>query len=77
MTNHLLSTKAATYLQRLCVDIPSRRTGSSGNREATDFFAATVASFGFATATPAFECIDWVENGADLSADGAAFDVQC
>ena len=58
------------------MDIPSRRTGSAGNREATEFFAATVASFGFATETPAFECIDWVENGADLSAAGVAFDVQ-
>ena len=62
MTTHLLSTNAATYLHHLCVDIPSRRTGSAGNREATDFFAATVASFGFVTENPAFECIDWIEN---------------
>ncbi len=76
MTTHLLSTKAATYLHHLCIDIPSRRTGSAGNREATDFFATTVASFGFATETPAFECIDWIENGADLSVAGFAFDVR-
>ena len=76
MTTHLLSTKAPTYLHHLCVDIPSRRTGSAGNREATDFFADTVGSFGFATETPAFECIDWIENGADLSVAGFAFDVR-
>ena len=76
MTSDHLSIKAASYLQRLCVDIPSRRTGSAGNREATDFFAAIMASFGFAVETPVFECIDWVENGADLAAAGVAFDVQ-
>jgi aminopeptidase YwaD len=34
-----------------------------------------VASFGFAVATPFFDCIDWAENGADLSAAGLSFDV--
>ena len=41
MTSEFLSAKAERYLHRLCVDIPSRRTGSAGNREATDFFFAT------------------------------------
>lgn len=64
------------YLHRLCVAISNRRTGSPGNREATSFFAEKVASFGFATATPAFECIDWTENGAELSAGGCHFDAR-
>ena len=76
MISDHLSIKAVSYLQRLCVDIPSRRTGSAGNREATGFFAAIMASFGFAVETPVFECIDWVENEADLAAAGVAFDVR-
>lgn len=76
MISDHLSIKAVSYLQRLCVDIPSRRTGSAGNREATGFFAAIMASFGFAVDTPVFECIDWVENEADLAAAGVAFDVR-
>lgn len=39
MTAILLSEKAESYLRKLCAEIPSRRVGSSGNREATDFFA--------------------------------------
>ena len=33
-----LAEKAQAYLQRLCVEIPSRRVGSAGNREATELF---------------------------------------
>lgn len=60
-----LTDKARAYLQRLCVDIPSRRTGSVGNREATDLFAAVARSYGFATASPVFECTDWTQAGVD------------
>ncbi|MCO6450901.1 MAG: M28 family peptidase [Caldilineales bacterium] len=71
-----LSEKAQTYLHKLCVEIPSRRVGSAGNRAATDFFAQTIASFGWATETPGFTCIDWAEQGADLMADGEPFVAQ-
>lgn len=75
MTTHLAE-KAGVYLHRLCVDITARHTGSAGNRAATDLFATTVAAFGFAVETPPFDCIDWVESGADLAVDGAAFQVK-
>jgi aminopeptidase YwaD len=68
-----LSEKAKSYLQRLCMEIPSRRVGSGGNRAATDFFAGLVASFGFATESPEFDCMDWCQDGVDLVADGASF----
>lgn len=71
-----LAEKAEVYLRRLCVDITARHTGSAGNRAATDFFAATVAGFGFTVETPRFDCIDWVESGAGLAVDGAAFQVK-
>jgi aminopeptidase YwaD len=72
MTTHL-TTRAAALLQRLCVDIDSRRVGSSGNRQATDFFANHVAAFGFEVEQPAFDCIDWVDDGVDLTVHDHAF----
>lgn len=74
MTVTGLSERARTYLRRLCVEIPNRRVGSEGNRAATDFFASEVASFGFETESPAFDCIDWTSEGAHLTVDGIAFE---
>lgn len=73
MTTILLSEKAEGYLQRLCLGIPNRRVGSEGNRAATDFFAKVVASFGFETESPAFDCIDWSCDGVYLTLGGASF----
>ncbi len=68
-----LSPKAATYLQKLCVEIPNRRVGSQGNQTATDFFAEVVESFGFEVEKPAFACMDWNSTGVSLSADRLDF----
>jgi aminopeptidase YwaD len=70
-----LSEKASQYLQRLCLQIPSRRVGSAGNRDATAWFAATLDSFGFEIDCPAFDCIDWYDGGADLIVDNESFEV--
>jgi aminopeptidase YwaD len=67
--------KTGSYLQRLCVEIPSRRVGCEGNRAATDFFARTVSSFGFRTESPEFDCIDWSQEGAYLTMDRISFEV--
>ena len=75
MTIERLSEKAAAYLNRLCVEIPTRRVGSDGNHAATDFFAATLASFGFETQRPDFDCIDWTQDGATLTVDGDSIEV--
>lgn len=74
MTSIRLSEKAGTYLQRLCLEIPHRRVGSSGNRTATEVFAKIVASFGFQTECPEFDCIDWTQSGAHLTVDGELFE---
>jgi aminopeptidase YwaD len=76
MMAHELSAKVSQYLQTLCVDLPERPTGSPGNRAATDFFARTIASFGFEVETPTFDCIDWTQQGARLTAGGATFQVE-
>ena len=73
MTSMLLSDKAEAYLRRLCLDIPSRRVGSEGNRAATDFFASVVSYCGFETESPSFDCIDWTQDGAHLTVDGIPF----
>ncbi len=75
MTSQHLTKQVETYLNRLCVEIPSRRVGSQGNQAATSFFAHTLESFGFQTERPDFECIDWTQSGAHLTVDGERFEV--
>lgn len=75
MITHQFSTKAEAYLRKLCLEIPNRRVGSRGNRDATGFFAEVVASFGFDVQSPQFDCMDWTQEGAQLTAAGAAFEV--
>jgi aminopeptidase YwaD len=74
MMSDRLIEKAESYLQKLCVEIPSRRVGCEGNRAATDFFAHTVSSFGFRTESPAFDCVDWHQEGAHLKTDDTSFE---
>jgi len=66
--------KAETYLQKLCLEIPSRRVGSAGNRAATDFFAGVVKSFDFETQSPAFDCLDWQSEGVSLTVGDTLFE---
>jgi len=66
MDSKKMAAQAAAYLHYFCNDLPTRRVGSAGNRAAADFFAEPIAGFGFATERPAFDCIDWREDGAEL-----------
>ncbi len=70
MRSDSLLEKSAAYLQRLCVEIPNRRVGSTGNRSATDYFASLMVSFGFEIETHVFDCIDWIQDGIDLQLGG-------
>lgn len=67
--------RAAAHLQHLCVTIEQRQTGSAGNRAATDYFAANLASHGFALETQPFDCMDWSSAGAELTVGEVAFTV--
>lgn len=73
MTTPDLADRAAAHLRQLCDELPSRRVGSAGNRSATDLFARAVADFGFETATPAFDCIDWQPTAISLEVGGEPF----
>jgi aminopeptidase YwaD len=75
MTPHPLNEKVANYLSFLCKEIPTRRVGSQGNRDATEFLANTLAAFGFQVEQPEFACLDWVSEGARLQAGGNSFDI--
>jgi len=65
--------KARLYLKTLCSVKPNRRTGSSGNREATDFFANTIRTYGYEIDMTPFECLDYICGGSVLTRGEEAF----
>jgi aminopeptidase YwaD len=76
MTFQHLTKQVQMYMQRLCVENPSRRVGSQGNQSATAFFAQTLDDFGFKTESPEFKCIDWIQDGARLTIGRQSFEAQ-
>ncbi len=75
MTTHGYVQKAQTYLNALCGVRPHRRLGSPGNREATDFFARTVQSWGYQVDTSPFACLDHVIGATFLKCGDRSFKV--
>lgn len=67
MTESHLIDKAKNYLEYLSLELPGRSVGTQGNQAATTFFAEIMASFGFQTDSPEFDCIDWTQEGATLA----------
>ena len=58
--------KARSYLDVLCSVKPHRRTGSPGNREATDFFTKTVKKWDYTVDTTPFSCLDYETGNVSL-----------
>ena len=75
MSRDELKQIANDHLEKLCLELPDRRVGSFGNQMATEFFAEIIASFGFRTECPEFECIDWECGEVSLEISGQPFDV--
>ena len=71
--NQRLAARASAYLRAFCLEMDNRRVGAAGNRAATDFFANTVASFGFAVESSQFNCLDWRQEGVTLKAGATVF----
>lgn len=67
---------ARSYLETLCALAPHRRTGSPGNRAATDFFARSARDWGFQADTTSFPCLDHETGRVSLSSGGRAFPVE-
>jgi aminopeptidase YwaD len=75
MNNVNLLKKSDQYLNMLCCEIKERCVGSEGNRQATYFVEKEFSSLGWKTEMPAFDAIDWKEQGASLKAGDANFKV--
>jgi aminopeptidase YwaD len=67
--------KAESYLKALCGVKPNRRTGSSGNRDASDFFADTIRGFGYTSDTTPFKCLDYIFRTSTLMRNEETFEV--
>jgi aminopeptidase YwaD len=67
--------KAKEYLITLCGVKPNRRTGSPGNRKATDFFASLVKKWDYMVDTTPFPCLDYESGKISLVCQGQAYDV--
>jgi aminopeptidase YwaD len=70
------SEKAKEYLDTLCDVKPNRRTGSSGNHEATDFFSAMVKKWSYEVDMTPFPCLDYESGEASLICRDQAYEIQ-
>jgi aminopeptidase YwaD len=67
--------KAEKYLNTLCSVKPNRRTGSPGNRRATDFFASLLKKWDYIVDTTPFPCLDYESGKISLTCQGLTYDV--
>ena len=67
--------KACEYLETLCRVKPNRRTGSKGNRTATDFFYDTIKPWGYKMDVTPFSCLDFESGEVSLVGNGSSFEV--
>ncbi|MFH1429374.1 MAG: M28 family peptidase [Candidatus Margulisiibacteriota bacterium] len=70
MNNPQLIQNIQNHLQELCVNIPHRHVGSTGNQKAADYFKQATESLGFSTKVQSFDCTDW-ESGLVTLASGS------
>ena len=67
--------KASEYLETLCRVKPNRRTGSKGNRAATDFFYETIKPWGYKIDATPFTCLDFESGEVSLVCNGNSFEI--
>jgi aminopeptidase YwaD len=65
---------ADIYLKKLCLDINNRLPGSTGNRQANEFFRQTIETFSFAVESESFACLDWHASDIELTAGEEQFE---
>jgi aminopeptidase YwaD len=73
MNSHLFAQLAETHIHTLCVEIPTRQVGSTGNQAATQYFANVMAKNGFKVESQPFDCIDMRLGEIELTADDQTF----
>lgn len=67
--------KAKEYLNIICGVKPNRRTGSQGNRAATDFFASRIKEWGYDIDATPFSCLDYETGKISLTCKGGSYEV--
>ena len=67
--------KAQQYMDILCREIPTRRLGSQGNKDATAFFQKTIEGMGYSVEAQRFDCIHSQLGPTSLTAGGKSFQV--
>ena len=75
MDKKVLIEKVKTHLEVLCSDIPERRVGSAGNRQATAYAKKVLEESGWQTEETKLSVIDWETDGAKLTCNGQSFEV--
>ena len=65
--------KAEQYLHQLCEVIPSRRIGTPGNKDATQFFKDSMQAIGLQSTGQRFDCMDHRSGTIRLSAGDKTF----
>ncbi len=70
-----LTKQAKEHLNILCSDIPERRVGGSGNRQATQYVKNKFQTSGWKTEETLLSVIDWKTDEATLTCAGQSFEV--
>jgi len=68
--------RAEEYLLQLCSVKPNRRTGSPGNRAATDYVASIMSPWGYVLDTAPFDCLDFESGGALVVCGDRTFELR-
>jgi len=75
MESSELVNKAEKYMDVLCRQIPTRRLGTQGNKDAAVFFHKTIEAMGYAVDSQRFDCIHSQLGTASLTAGDDSFQV--
>jgi aminopeptidase YwaD len=67
--------KAQKYLNMLCSVEPNRRTGSPGNREATQFFENIIKGWNYTIDTTTFPCLDYESGNVSLVSGDISYEI--
>ncbi len=63
------------HMKVLCADIPERRVGGEGNRQATEYVKGIWEHEGLTTEETLLSVIDWQTEGASLHYENLSFEV--
>ena len=75
MRHNRMVANANQYIGHLCNVISTRRLGTQGNCDATAYFQAQVAQFGFSVRTQPFDCIESRLGASTLNIDNVPFEI--